>query len=144
MREAMGQALLFQIIIIFIAVIMFIFLSSVSYSKAYRVKNRIVNIIEENNGYNANVKSEIEQILSEIGYTVSNNVTNCQERTGATAVYPSSYNNKGYNYCIVKYEDSKGRPYYGVTTFMKFEFPIIGEVLEFPVYGETKTFGILD
>ena len=34
-------------------------------------------------------------------------------------------------------EDPNGN-YYVVVTFIHFEFPVIGDILTFPVYGETK------
>lgn len=144
MREAIGHALLLQLIVTFLFAVMLVFTGSVSYSKAYKLKNRIINIIEENKGYNSEAQEEIDEVLSNVGYQISNGIANCQKKTNAIDMYPGPYNSNGYKYCVVKYEDSKGREYYGVTTFMSFQFPIVNNIMEFPVYGESKTIGILD
>ncbi len=151
MREAIGEALLLNLIIGIVIVVALMFIGSISYSKAFKLKNRIINIIEEHHGYTADAIDEINAILSDVGYQVSNGISGCVEKKNnaqtSTKLHPNEYNTKGYNYCVVLYNDAKGKAYYGVTTFMKFELPIIGDtlgILEFPVYGETKTFGILD
>ena len=144
MRESIGHALLLFLIVTFIGVIGLVFAESINYSKAYKLKNRIVNIIEEHGGYTTSAQEEINEILSDVGYQVNRGNPKCQRRSGAIDVYPTAFRKGGFNYCVVKYDDSKGREYYGVTTFMKFDFPFVGGFMEFPVYGETKTFGILD
>ena len=50
MREATGNALLTMMITSIIAVIMIFFVGSISYSKSYKIKNYIVNEIEEYGG----------------------------------------------------------------------------------------------
>ena len=50
MREAIGSSLLLNIAIVFIGVISAFLISSIAYSKAYKVKNRIVSIIEKFDG----------------------------------------------------------------------------------------------
>ena len=120
MREALGNSLVMGMIASIIGVIMIFFVGSISYSKAYKVKNKIVNIIEENNGWNDSLKDEIDSYLKEVGYQV-----------GAGA---------GYNYCVIKHTYGNDN-YYKVITYMHFEFPVIGSAVEFPVKGETKSFG---
>ena len=144
MREAIGHALLFQLVLFMIFVVVLVFIETLSYSKAFKLKNRIVNIIEEHRGYTSGAQEEINSVLSDVGYQISNGISGCKTYDGAKLLYPSGYRAKGYDYCVASYTDEKGRTYYGVTTFMSFEFPIIKDLIEFPVYGETKTFGILD
>ena len=157
MREAIGNAFVVNIVIIFLFLIMFVFVGSISYSKAFKIKNRIVNYIEEKEGKisnsthnglldngDLNVESDIDSILHEIGYQIRIGKSNCKIKNDKNNIelgkvlYPNDQG--GYNYCIVKYDDKQDGYYYGVTTFMKFEIPIINYWLEFPVYGETKTF----
>ena len=44
-----------------------------------------------------------------------------------------------YNYCVYEYADNikKGR-YYGVTVFINFDIPLVGNYINIPVYGETR------
>ena len=150
MREAIGNTFIVNLLTVFIAVMSALLIGSVSYSKAFKVKNRIIYTIEKYGGWNVTtssgtnvVKSEIEASLKEIGYplVVSNPFTGgCPSKKGATLVYggnTSSYTNT-YHYCVYEYQNERGH-YYGVTTFMHFDIPLIGSYLEFPVQGKTKT-----
>ena len=152
MREAIGNTFIVNLLMVFIGVMSALLIGSVSYSKAFKVKNRIIYTIEKYGGWNVTtsagtnvVKAEIEANLKEIGYplVVSNPfIGGCPNRNGATLVYggnsgSNKYENT-YHYCVYEYKNEKGL-YYGVTTFMHFDIPLIGNYLEFPVNGKTKT-----
>lgn len=138
MRESIGNALIFNIIIIFIALAIALLVGSLSYSKAFKVKNRIIEIIEKYEKYDAQVRVEIEEMLSSIGYRVNKGgYQSCPYKEGAVIM---NVLNSSYRYCIYQYDTGykgKGR-YYGVLVYMYFDIPIIDSKLEFPVYGETK------
>lgn len=51
MNESMGNAMIFYGIIIFVILFIAFFIGSVSYSKAYKVKNRIIEEIEKQGEY---------------------------------------------------------------------------------------------
>ncbi len=132
MRNAIGNALLFNIVVTMVVLIIAFLASSLNYTKAFRVKNNILNMVEKNNGYN---KEEIDAELSKIGYRVNINGTqNCLAKNSSGVVLNTASN---YRYCIVKYTVTNG-VYYGITAYMYFDIPIINSLLEFPVYGETK------
>ena len=97
----------------------------------------LINYIHEIKKY-VNVEKEINDALSQIGYRISVTPNICPERNGAQPINK----NTNYEYCIYKYETSKGN-YYGVTSYIYYEIPVIGTRLRFPVYGETKISGIL-
>lgn len=143
MREAVGQSLLLSLLFFFIIAIMFTFVGSISYTKAFKIKNRIINIIEEHEKFDSETQADIAEALSNVGYQVSTGRAECHAKQGGTQVYPSGVSGQ-FDYCVYKYTDSRENVYYGVTTFMKFHFPVIHNLIEFPVYGETKTFGILE
>lgn len=138
MRESMGNAFIFNIVITFVAIIIALLVGSLSYSKAFKVKNRIVSVIEKYESYNTTARDEIETALASIGYRINpNGIQNCPPREGGTAI---NVINSNYRYCVYQYDTGttgKGR-YYGVTTYMHFDIPIIGQFIEFPIYGETK------
>ncbi len=125
MREATGNALLTMMITSIITIIMVFFVGSLSYSKAYKVKNYIINEIEENGGWDNNLQSGIDSYLKDSGYRIFKN--KCDSG------YINSDSN--YDYCIYK---NKKNNYYQVVTFTRFEFPVIGEVVTFKIKGETK------
>lgn len=156
MRESLGGSLLLNLVIVFAGLVIIFFISILSYSKAYRVKNRIVEIIEkygayekiDANGKNA-ITEELNPDLSAAGYetsiprkcdTIRTRLVN-EKYTGAL----SSNLNKtyGYDYCVFEMKSSTNSTgkYYVVVTFIHFEIPILGDFLTFPVYGETKILG---
>ena len=152
MREATGGSLLLYLVIFFVGVIILFFASMLSYSKAYRVKNRIINIMENYNDCVSEIGDEekknlidtINTELQSIGYNYSSKSSACNFNN---SVCKESFNNSNYNYCICKIDlgvdsenNSKGC-YYEVITFTQFEFPIIKDVITSEVHGETKIIG---
>lgn len=135
MREAVGNTFIIGIIITFVIVFIILFATSTSYTKAYKVKNRIIDIIEENNGLSPAVYREIDDFLGGIGYRVNESNRACPD--GGTN--PST----SYRYCISTKPTNKG-VYYVVTAYMYFDVPILSTLLEMPVQGETKILGILN
>ena len=164
MREAEGSALLLNIVIVFIGVISAVLVSSIAYSKAFKAKNQIISTIENYNGECTFTKGnscfeEIERKLTDMGYS-SNITKDCPTVEGATNVYgKDSLTLEGHKYCIYRYEmcdittkivgdetketcddKSNKKHFYKVITFMHFDFPLVGQFLEFEVSGETRTF----
>lgn len=148
MRSAIGNSLLLNLVIIFVSLIILFFVGILSYSKAYRVKNRIVEIIEKNEVYNDDVSAYISEDLSNSGYDTSSSgdcsQANARLNRLAFENLPENMNEGGYNYCVFEIDESRkvsNGKYYIVVTFVKFEFPIIGNLIKIPVYGETKILG---
>lgn len=152
MKESIGNAMLYYIIITFVVVLIMFFIGSLSYSKAYKVKNKIVEEIEKEETYNQNAIDEIESWLTGggangkgIGYRHNtgslNNRGNCTDTKG-TLVNQSS----NYEYCVYEIDTcANGREgrcgkYYKVVAYMYFDLPIIGDMIKIPVSGETMIF----
>lgn len=145
MKEAIGNTFMVNFIIVFTIIFIVLFVGSLSYTKALRIKNRITDIIEENNGYTKNAASEIETYLQDVGYRISKtNSADCKlkDGTGYTVAFPNS-TTSNYDYCIFEFSNNKGN-YYGVKTYMYLDLPIIGDKIKIGVYGETKVIGILE
>ncbi len=145
MKESIANSYIFGLIILFVGIIMLLFVASFNYTKAFKVKNKIVNIIEINGGYNnVNVKGEIDAALSSIGYRIDKR-GNCPTDgrfSHATRVL-TQQGTINYRYCVYEFDQGEKGKYYGVVAYMYFEIPLTGRTLEFPVYGETKTLGLL-
>ena len=141
MREAMGNTFIYNMVLIFVGIAMLLLVGSISYTKAYKVKNRIISIIEENQDFNTKAKTEIETDLKSIGYRLAFKDSSCPElQSGGekgTLLYGS--NPKGYHYCVYQFNTLRGK-YYHIKTFMHFDIPLIGGFIEFPVSGETRIF----
>ena len=155
MRDSLGGSILLNLVIIFAGLVIVVFIGILSYSKAYKVKNRIVEVIEKYGVYEQapgemdDVIDEVNPDLMAIGYNTSN-PTKCD--TIRTRLIDEKYDvglsenlNKtyGYNYCVFQNNDSTNSTgkYYVVVTFIHFQIPVIGDILTFPVYGETKMLG---
>ena len=151
LREAIGNASIFGLAIGFIGIMILVFLSSLNYTKAFKIKNRIIDIIEQyDDGYSKatdkygvtnreNINAQVEDILKEIGYRVNVNNRQCPtiKKDGVTySALNSTYN---YQYCIYEFSSARGH-YYKVTAYMYLSVPLIDWFLEFPVSGETKVF----
>ena len=120
-------------VIIFVTVIILVFVSILTYSKAYKAKNRIIEIIEKYESYESNL---IKEELNRIGYTIANKdkiINKCGENNLS--------NESGYLYCVYEKELSNGK-IYSVVTYVNFNIPIVGTMFEFPVKGETKILDI--
>lgn len=142
MKESIAQAFILNLILFFFVILVLLLFGSINYSKAYKVKNRIITIIEKYGEFNDEAKGEIVDNMVKAGYqtTVDKNNNKCTKFTdNGTLVYPleGDTNVRHYDYCVVQHKSSVGE-YYQVVVYMKFEIPVIGGFLEFPVKGETK------
>jgi hypothetical protein len=115
-------------------VIMLLLIGSLSYSKAFKIKTRILEIVEINKGFNSDVEDEIDSFLKSAGYPVNTrNNKSCPTVKGIGAI--NTINN--FDYCIYSFETLRG-PYYRVTVFISYDIPVISDFLRIPVSGETR------
>ena len=149
MRESIGGAWLFGIVIVFIFFFSAFLAYSVSYTRAFNVKNEIINLIEQNEGYtthNGDIKSardddlnkstegKIYLMIKNVGYnySVAENITCDNGQLAVTG-----------GYCIAKYCTSPSDPVsnvsYKITTYIALEIPVINLVVKIPISGETRT-----
>ena len=139
MKAPTGNALLMNIIIVFLVVVLGLLVTSITYTKAFRVKNRIVEVIENYEGdfdnHEDQIRSDITTSLSNVGYRLKGTST-CKTLKDGTTPYKEG---NDYYYCVYKYNTGRGF-YYKVVTYMYLDLPVINEVLNIPVYGETKVF----
>lgn len=149
MKESIAQAFILNLILFFFGILVLLLFGSINYSKAYKVKNRIITIIEKHGGFTpgSDAEQEIEENLKKAGYPTTVNHDSCKNRVrddeaGGDLVYPdpsAAGTARVYHYCIIEHKGSiDGSKYYQVITFMEFEIPIFRGFLEFPVRGETK------
>lgn len=158
MRESIGGAWLLGIAVVIIALFTSYLAFSVNYSKAFKVKDGIVERIEKYEGFsdrsltsgrpNANAISEIQDFLNKIAY---NTKGKCTEKIGVERpFYAIDGSNKSKNnrdmkstYCVERV--TKGgtggdyaSAYYKVTVFYGLSFGFIDLNSMFFLTGETK------
>ncbi|HPF82946.1 MAG TPA: hypothetical protein PLV83_02100 [Bacilli bacterium] len=152
MRESISNAYVFMIVLVIIGACAIIVISSLSYSKTYKIKNRMIEIIEKYGEYNESTENDIKEFLKTSGYPTLKNSSSfsCPKGRGPENVEGVDDSDHGYNaintvdnykYCVYRYKTVKGY-YYSVVTYMSFDLPLIGDLisLEFPLYGDTKVF----
>lgn len=150
MKEAIGSASLFNIIITFVLVMILLFTGSIMYSKAFKVKNKIVEEIERHKTFDKYTVNDIEVWLEEIGYKQdSTGFNNCPDYSSdGFKKLPNAETKKYYRYCVYQKEtcdndvndkDNCG-VYYKVVAYMYLELPLVGDITPIPVVGETMTF----
>ena len=147
MRESIGGTWLVGIVIVFIVIFTSYLALSVNYSKAFKVKNGIIEIIEENEGLTDKAQTQIVSYLNAAGYYVYGNCNKVDpeytdgEQNGVLTGYERQGSTNKYKYCVYERSisnDTLNRKYYRVTVFFKFDIPLLYNVFTFPVTGETK------
>ena len=159
MKGAIGNAVIMNIVITFMILFFALLIGSMAYSKTYKTKNYLINLIDEKETsgehyiFTNKLKAwdeEANKYLGKVGYPISDKTYgNCPKKEG---YYIMLNNKKGrYDYCIYRkdyiYESEgdliiKQRYNYMVLVYMKFDFPIIGGFIKIPVTGETKAYTI--
>lgn len=156
MRESIGGMWLFSIVITFIVLFVSFIAYSISYTRAFKVKNEIINYIERAEGFTTYDGDLREVPLSDLKAYASSN-----EATVDVLAY-LQIQNIGYNYsiaslvecdelgygekqvggyCLKKFcpENENGQKvYYKITTFIAFKIPVLNFVFKIPISGETK------
>lgn len=138
MKAATGNALLMNIIITFLVVVLGVLVASITYTKAFRVKNRIVEVIENYEGdfdnHESDIRNDITNSLDSVGYRLKG-TSACKD----IDISNGDVEGKDYYYCIYKKTTGRGN-YYKVVSYMYLDLPVIGDYLVLPVSGETKVF----
>lgn len=148
MRDAFGGLMNIVIIVFFLVLVSGYLAFNVNYTKAFRVKNKIISTLEEYEG-NCNQGStcdtKILEYMKTLGYSTADpslSGKRCVENSSATW----KCMNKGYCVCEVDAaaatNDTKKRVYFKVVTQINIDIPIINKIMPglrvFQVSGDTK------
>lgn len=136
MQESIGGIVNLFLISIFLIIVSGILAISVSYIKAFRMKNFIISTVEQYEGsscfMNASTacSNEILKKAQSIGYSKTKLV--CDNKF-----------NPDFNklFCYRKINHSKGKVSYTIVTQVDFGFPVINNLLDFEffqVHGDTR------
>lgn len=134
MRESISNSLIFNWVMIFVGVIIALLIASMSYSKAYKIKSKIISTVEMYQGYTAEARTDIDTFLQNVGYRFNTSGSRCEDIEGFTLL---TDNSNYYRYCVYQTTTLKGS-YYKVIAYMYFDIPFIEGIMEFPVSGESK------
>jgi len=166
MKESVGNTMLYNIVITFVIVFIGLFVTSITYSKGYKVKNRMIEVIEKTYpvcvknkmdfaACNILIADNIDNELNKIGYRgaplywdssscEAQLKKNLKDSGTGSFVYKAS---SRYQVCFAAIKPSDiskvtetNHIYYVVNAYMYLDLPLIGDRMMIPVRGETKTF----
>lgn len=144
MRDAFGGTFMLKLGIVFIVFYIAFMAVAINYAKAFRVKNQVINIVEQ---YQFTGKSDqstidiIDTYLASVPYNFGESsdnplISECKKIAGDNGDY--IYTTKGA--CIIKQPGSTDKArYYKVVTFIHIDFSFFDIHMTFPISGETKT-----
>ena len=164
MKEAIGGISIFQIVIVFILLFTAIMALTINHSKAFAVKDEVINILENSNATSVknhkldnNTITKIVEALENGGYRivgscpddyvgynrkgdeVSSNASFCIKANLVSETYRNDLNNKcKNNKCVITGDDYPAMVYYDVRLFYQLDIPIIRNIFNFTINGSTK------
>lgn len=140
MRDAFGGSFLIKLMLIFLAIYIAFVAVALNYAKAFRVKNSIIDIIEQNEGIDDYVDNSDDSVIGQIN-TYLNNVSYYVRLNDINSTNANIHcYQRGY--CIEEIPgiivDDMEEKYYKITTYIKIDLPFFG--LDFPIAitGETR------
>lgn len=143
MRESIGGAFLFNLVLVFLGVYVAILAFAVVYARAFNTKNHVITLLEQYEGYD-NADEKIDNYMS----SRSGGVTDITYQY-CCDLYREKYNRQDSDCannvkhiqggCIFEFKDTKSQThYYVVTTFMRVDVPVISALTRYwPISGET-------
>ncbi len=151
MKEAAGNTFVFNWVIFFLWLILFLFIGSLIYSRTFKIRNEVVSIIELNQGWSSDTQKKVNEFLDNINYRRTTDFQGRPLRGRAAAfakvgtacrvpdgggTWNTVYNESdGFMACV--YHETNLN-YYRVEVFLSLSLPVVGEFMTFPVSGETR------
>ncbi len=167
MKEAIGGTWIFQIVIVFILLFTGFMCLSINRSKAFSVKDQIIQAIQAHNGidvggvYNEEKQDAFYDIVEYLKNTSYRNTGNRPpaEKLGDDEVEYECWGRDGQHakdnratFCIAKmstesegyqeddaYRELPPMAYYRVVVFYQLDIPVFHDLFNFTVVGDTKT-----
>lgn len=145
MKNSISGTWLLGIVLVFMSIFIAYITISIDYSSAYILKTKMVTIIEQYEGMNGNTVEKLHSAMLAEGYRGK---LSCESKNGEKVlggledqiiVNPTSK----MNYCVtrdVRYgEDAtEDKYYYTITVTFAYSVPVLGDIFDFRVSGETK------
>lgn len=149
MRDAFGGISNLVIIVVFMTLVSGYLAFNVNYTKAFRVKNKIITLFEQYEGKcgggpsTVECNQKIKDYMKQVGYSTSN----FNSYSGMIDGHERDYSCQD-GYCFYKVDvsspsDLEQKAYYKIVTQINIDIPIINKILPglriFQVSGDTKT-----
>lgn len=145
MREAFGGTFMIKLILIFIVIYISFMAVAIDYAKVFRVKNNVINILEQNQFVIGDSFDNIDTYLNDVPYNENGN--NSVKSNCDNAEFGGYTNNKttlltSNGVCIKQLGNNTNGIYYKVTAYISIEFPFFNLYFTIPISGETKVIRI--
>ena len=154
MRSSIGLTTLFKVLFAFTLLFAAFLTLAIVYNKAFKLKNEVISILEKQEGLSNNSIQIINKYLANNNYRTTANceigeygMKNLDNNTFERVTNTSSK----YYYCISEHCSksncavvTNNNIYYNFKLFFKFEIPFLGDLLTFPINGETKGIRLYD
>lgn len=141
MKDAFGGILNLVFITLFLVIVSGILAMTVNYTKAFRMKDKIITVYDDYNGEcNSACESEISEYAKKIGYSAgvgTGGVMNCVDGTPKLNLYCEDKINK------IDKHDGSSSWYYHISTKINMEIPAFKNILNFRIFyifGTTETY----
>ena len=146
MRESYGGTWITGLVISFTFIFAAFLALSINYSKAFRVKNEALSIIEKSGGVTNNARKTIARFLLNNNYRTTGKCDGYDYGVQVKSLNEYNItkvdNGKKYSFCVSKVKsvapNFSNRAFYEVKLFFKFNLPVLGDFSTFSVKGQTK------
>lgn len=152
MKESYGGTFMLWLFLFFLIVYITILCSALQFAKTYRVKNKIVNMIEQNK-YNINkepssLDDDLGKYFASVPYVVDENHMSKKKKECDAKNSDDEGNTNSHWFsgtCITKLQSNDSAVYYEVEVYFIVEIPILFEGgITIPIKGETTRIFIND
>lgn len=140
MRDSFGGVFMMRLMLVFIVIYVAFTAVSFKYAKSFRVKNKVIDIVEQNqildlnrffNQGNDNNLFNLNQVLSSSNYDVT-----CQDVGYQDGIIKDSFSSDSIGYCyngiVIKKDETKSTNntiYYEINTYAKWDLGILNTIL---------------
>ena len=146
MRQAIGGTWVMQLVITFTFLFAAFLALSINYSRAFKIKNETLSIIEKGEGVTNDSVRVLSNYLNNNGYRLKGR---CPKGSYGVIIGNStpryvdnSQRNTQFSYCLFKVRAATpnfpDRAYYEIKLFFRFNVPVLGDIFKFNVDGQTK------
>lgn len=146
MRESIGGAWLIGIVMTFMAIFIAFIAITINYQKSYKLKTDMLMVIEQYEGINPTSVKIMNNLMDANSYKAMISCPrdpNGNKFVGVTGEIVTQNPVAKQNYCVYREkrsgrDGSEDKYYYSVLVTFKFSLPVLGDLLDFKVMGETS------
>lgn len=144
MRESIGGAWLLGIVLVFMSVFIAYIAITINYSNAFKMKTKMITVIEQYQGINSNSLQKMEGMLSDHAYKIKAMCPSSNDKyLGVDGGVVTTNPTTKQRYCLyrekrVAQSGSDAKYYYRLIVFFNFSLPVLGDLFTFKIDSETN------